>query len=391
MKFILHRLNLFSSHKMETNDLLARIEKLKRTTVPLDKKKKVKFTKNIRYVEIPKKKVKLVSPTVNKSEEQQEPMKTESTLILPANESRGPLKIKKLKKIGSGGYGEVFQAEVLNKKETPKYFPKSTKFAVKIMTDLESNRAFEYEQKIMDEIVKEYGKKCAPHILCYFDISKDEEGRFYLLSELMDGDLYDYTRKKEMDIDQKMKLLVQVAKQSLAGLQELLKLGLLHRDIKAENILFKEGPKGQLKFKLIDFGLSCIPKHPELKCGKGIAGTSGFIDPLILYRVYTGKSEMVDEIWDETNDVYSLAVAFYEILFGEYVNKETRRVIDAKDVNKIAKALTDLYETSNQKLELLMQAYTPRSKEYKILKMISRNLRPFEKKQTLDQVLKSIS
>jgi serine/threonine protein kinase len=375
---------------MDTTDLLARIEKLKRTTVPLRKKKRVKFTKNIRFVEIPKKKIKLLSPSVDKSSERQEPMKNSSTLTLPANESRGPLKVKKIKKIGSGGYGEVFQVELLNKDDAPKYFPK-TKLALKVMTDLDSNRAFEYEQKIMDEIVKEYGKKCAPHILCYFDISQDEEGRFYLLSEMMDGDIYDYTRKNKMDIDQKMKLLLQLSKQALNGLKELFALGLLHRDIKAENILFKKDPKGNLKFKLIDFGLSCIKNNPELRCGKGIAGTSGFIDPVILMKVYTKKSDEVDEIWDETNDIYSMAVAFYEILFGEYVNKSVREVIESRDVNRIIYVLNNLYDEANQKIELLKQMYTPRSKEFKLLNMISRNIRPFERKQTLTEVMKSLS
>jgi serine/threonine protein kinase len=370
-------------------DLLERIKRLQRNTTPLHKKRKVKFTKNISFVEIPKKKSK-VNFSVDKTQEKEEMMKTDRILTLPRNESREPLKVKKLKKIGSGGYGVVFQVEVLNKKDMPKYFPKQKKFALKIMTDLTSNRAFEYEQKIMEEIMKEYTKKCAPHVLCYFDISKDEEGRYYLLSELMDGDIYDYMKDTKMNMNQKMKFLLNLAKQSLAGLSELSKIGLLHRDIKAENILYRKKPKGNMVFKLIDFGLSCIKDNPELECGDGIVGTSGFIDPYVLMKVYDGK-KMMEEVWDETNDVYSLAVAFYEILFGEYMNKKTRIVIESKNVEDIRENLNELYQDAKKKLELLMELYPPKSKEFKLLNMILRNIQPFTKKQKIDEVINSIS
>lgn len=374
-------------------------------------KKEVKFDENINVLTIPNRIQSLESGEIVDWKPTQEPLPPMNSLsenfLLPKNKLRGPLELKVVKKIGAGTYGEVYVVEVKEKvNRIPKYFPKPNRYALKRMIDLERNRAFEYENEIMSIILNQY-PYCAPHVLCYFDISIDKEGRYYLLSELMDGDILDYDNEliqnesdKEKLMKKKMKLALDVANQTLAGLKELQKIGLLHRDLKEENLLYKHpiGPTGrvrrsELQIKLGDFGLSCILNSKTLRCGDSPVGTAGYIDPRIILEARKRDKEdivEVDEIWDETNDIYSLAVIAYQILFGEYVSKVKIKSLKEKDDEIFVYDYEDIYQENNKWIENEISNYGKNSKEAKLLRFILRNTDPFGKKQTIDESIASL-
>ena len=374
-------------------------------------KKEVKFDNKINVLTIPNRIQSLESGEIMDWKPIQEPLPPMNALsenfLLPKNKLRGPLEIKVVKKIGAGTYGEVYVVEVKEKvNPIPKYFPKPNRYALKRMIDLERNRAFEYENEIMSIILKQY-PNCAPHVLCYFDISIDKEGRYYLLSELMDGDILDYYNELIQNISdeeklrkKKMKLALDVANQTLAGLKELQKIGLLHRDLKEENLLYKYpiGPTGrvrrsEMQIKLGDFGLSCILNSKTLRCGDSPVGTAGYIDPRIILEARKRDKEdvvEVDEIWDETNDIYSLAVIAYQILFGDYVSKEKIKSLKEKDDEIFVYDYEDIYQENNKWIENEMRNYGKKSKEAKLLRFILRNSDPFGKKQTIDESIASL-
>jgi serine/threonine protein kinase len=331
------------------------------------------------------------------------------TIRLPKNSLRPSIELAILKKIGSGTYGEVYEVEPKGK--MPSYFPQSKKgqpqtFALKRMKSLEKTRAFEYEQMIMNAIASafpNYQPPCAPHVLCYFDITKDKEGRFYFLSEKMEGDIFDLFRdlksKKQM-----INLAKAVYKQTIQGLKELKEIGLVHRDLKHENLLYNipVGPTGrkrksEIQIKLADFGLSCIPKSEKLSCGFKVTGTPGFIDPKIMVEVFNpelkdkeekNKLNKLDELWDETNDIYSLAIILFEIIFGQhYLNEGEIEAINTKDADLIYYMYVDAYERNKKIIQEEIKKYKENSMEYKILNFILFNTDPFfEKRQTLDQL-----
>lgn len=337
------------------------------------------------------------------------------TIRLPKNSLRPPIDLIIHKKIGSGTYGEVYEVEPKDKKSLPDYFPRSNKkpmtYALKRMKSLEKTRAFEYEQMIMNAIsaaYPNYRPPCAPHVLCYFDISQDKEGRFYFLSEIMDGDLMALLKQLKTN-KQNMALAKSVFKQTLQGLKELKEIGLLHRDLKHENLLYhipvgSSGRKrnSEIVIKLADFGLSCIPKSEKLSCGFKVTGTPGFIDPIILTEVWNPelkndekmKMNQLDELWDETNDIYALAVILYEILFGQYLNEMDLEAIMMKDADIVYYMYVDAHEKNKKVIEAEMKKYKDagkeKSQEYKLLEFILRNTEPFIKKQTIEEAMKNM-
>ena len=327
------------------------------------------------------------------------------SFVLPKNAVRGPLNIKVIKKIGSGGYGEVYHVAVMEKvNPIPKHFPKNNNYALKRMIDLKRNRAYEYEQEIMYYIMKEY-PRCAPHVLCYFDISIDKDGRYYLLSEMLDGDILSYFNHLLSTVNddeklrkKKMKLALTVAEQTLAGLKELEKIGLLHRDLKEENLLYKHqvGPTGRVRpskldIKLADFGLSCILDSKTLKCGNKVIGTSGYIDPKLILEVRKRDKEDVveiEEIWDQTNDIYSLAIILYQILFDDYLEKsQIQNLKNIDEDDDFVEEYEKIYKQNKKYIEDELKTYGKKSKQAKLLQFILKNTNPFEKKQTIDQAI----
>lgn len=103
----------------------------------------------------------------------------------------------------------------------------------------------------------------------------------------------------------KIKNIKKVIYSVLQGLKYLNDQGIVHMDIKPNNILFVDNSQNSLK--IIDLGLA----HEYLSMDYIIAGTPGFIDPdLFLKKSSKFESSKID--------VFSLGIILYFYLFGKY-------------------------------------------------------------------------
>ncbi len=155
-------------------------------------------------------------------------------------------------------------------------------------------------------IIKLYKKYQSPH-------------HKYLLLQYGNGgtllqNLEDYKRKYSKSFPED---LVQIfMKQILSGVNYLHTNGIIHRDLKLENIVLKydnpfdEQNKNLYKatVKIIDFGLCYIP---NMKKPISVVGTVKNMSPSIVYNINNSNPKC----YDEKVDIWSLGTLCYEMLF----------------------------------------------------------------------------
>ncbi len=137
-----------------------------------------------------------------------------------------------------------------------------------------------------------------PHIAQIYSFGT-EKGQPYIVMELVSGTRLDAEMEKNEQLDQG--LVLKTALQIANGLQAADEAGLVHGDIKPENILYDE--KGQAK--LVDFGLATAAH--EKSQDSAIWGTPYYIPPEKIRR----------QKLDARADIYSLGGTLYHALTGK--------------------------------------------------------------------------
>ncbi|HLU29424.1 MAG TPA: PASTA domain-containing protein [Glycomyces sp.] len=141
-----------------------------------------------------------------------------------------------------------------------------------------------------------------PNVVAVFDQGV-HEGLPYVVMEYVPGStLRDLlNRRRRLRIEEAVELCGQI----LDGLQAAHDAGLVHRDVKPENILLKNGGRGD-RVKVVDFGLA-EAVHGEAKRGGPLLATAAYVAPELV------KGEPASP----ASDVYSTAILLYELLTGE--------------------------------------------------------------------------
>eukprot|EP00801_Mesodinium_rubrum_P003364 Mrub_03364.p1 GENE.Mrub_03364~~Mrub_03364.p1 ORF type:complete len:471 (+),score=130.37 Mrub_03364:62-1414(+) len=136
-----------------------------------------------------------------------------------------------------------------------------------------------------------------PYIVKYFDYHLASEN-IYIVTEYLAGtELLDYIVKdKYLAEDTASKLFYQV----LLGINHTHYMNIIHRDIKAENIVFKD--TNYKTVKIIDYGLGITNTG---RC-QGIVGTTFYMAPELFLA----------DTYDKRVDVWSLGVLYYTMLSG---------------------------------------------------------------------------
>jgi predicted Ser/Thr protein kinase len=140
-----------------------------------------------------------------------------------------------------------------------------------------------------------------PNIVTVIDRG-EEEGRQYIVFEYIDGEnLKEFVvRKGRLDVREALEVAGEIAR-ALAFAHE---HGLIHRDVKPQNVLLN----GDGRAKVTDFGIarSLDVEHGVTQTGT-VLGTSNYIAP----------EQASGQPVDVHTDVYSLGVVLYELLTGD--------------------------------------------------------------------------
>jgi len=200
--------------------------------------------------------------------------------------------------IGQGAMGTVYLGEHIGLKK---------KVALKVLhSDLQVSD--ESLQRFQREGIAA-GKFNHPHAIQIFDFDRGEGRVFYLAMEYVDGlNLGLFLRQHgRLPVEVAMRL----ARQVLSCLAEAHRHGIVHRDLKPDNIMVTEGSRGELRVKVLDFGLS---KLVDRRLGSSLVTQPG---RLLGTPLYMAPEQVAGDEADERSDIYAAGLILYEMLAGE--------------------------------------------------------------------------
>jgi len=193
--------------------------------------------------------------------------------------------------LGSGGMAEVYRARDITLER---------RVAIKILRkDFSSNA--EFRQRFHQE-AKAAANLAHPNIVTIHDFGLDAENRLFIVMEYVPGtDLKNLMRSRgSFTLDGAISLIVQAC----AGVGYAHRAGLVHCDIKPQNMLITPDQR----LKVVDFGIAraLASIHPDEKT-EVVWGSPQYFSP----EQAAGKAP------SPASDVYSLGVMLYEMITGQ--------------------------------------------------------------------------
>ncbi len=206
-------------------------------------------------------------------------------------------KYRIVRTIGEGGMGTVYEArhEVLG-----------SHVALKFLHP-EIARQPGLEQRFMQE-AKLSATIANPHIARVTDVDTTEQGA-YLVMELLRGEPLSVQLERETRFSTER--AVEFSLQILAGLQAAHDRGVVHRDLKPDNVFVTPGLDGPL-LKLLDFGIAKLRVEEgyqmTLTRPGAVMGTPEYMAPEQAYSA---------DLVDQRSDIYSVGIMLFEMLSGK--------------------------------------------------------------------------
>lgn len=201
--------------------------------------------------------------------------------------------------IGAGGMGVVYDAVGPTDDDT-------THVAVKML----------YRESLLDDRARRRFRNEAvagrsvqhPSVMGILECGETADGQPFLVLEHVDGERL--AARIERDGPLAVREALEIVAQLLAGLTAIHAAGIVHGDIKTDNILLVTGPDGRALVKVIDFGLARVqlslsdeldPSDLEI-----VSGTPDYMAPEVI--VGDGPTYR--------SDLYAVGIVLYELITG---------------------------------------------------------------------------
>lgn len=256
--------------------------------------------------------------------------------------------------VGTGGMAVVYRAYDKIRKQT---------VAIKVLrpeyeSDEEFVRRFSREAEAASKVSHE-------NIVNMFDVGQDGDIR-YLVMEFVDGQtLKEMIREQgRINPDQALRMTIRI----LAAVDHAHRNGIVHRDIKPQNILVDR----QGRVKVADFGIARLKASQTTRIdnenGASALGSVHYFSP----------EQARGEVADEKSDLYSVGVCMYEMLTGQVpFDGETSVSVALKHVQEEPKSMR-LFQSGISKAmdEVVMRALCKdKTKRYQTAAEMAADLR----------------
>ena len=209
-----------------------------------------------------------------------------------------------VRKLGEGSMGVVYEARGVH----------GERVALKILSPKIAEDE-EFVHRFLREM-RSVSLLDHPHVVRAVDYGVDLRQNLYFVAlEFVEGvSLEKYlAEKKRLSVEEALRITKEVA----LGLDHAHRLGLVHRDVKPENILLDQEGRA----KLADFGLAKPQGKASITATGVIVGTPFYLSP---------EQATAEEV-DIRSDIYSLGVTLFHMLVGRppFVEKSPLEVITA--------------------------------------------------------------
>ncbi|MEC7519118.1 MAG: serine/threonine-protein kinase [Myxococcota bacterium] len=213
-----------------------------------------------------------------------------------------------LEAIGEGAMGRVYRAERMDG---------TGLVAVKVLNE-DCTREADLRERFEREARALFGLT-HPNILDVQDYGVIGGQQPYLVMEMLQGQSLDELVDAET---LEPAVALDLGRQVLTGLAHAHGLGVLHRDLKTENVFVVRSPDGRLHAKLLDFGL--VKFVDDERWGEGrkltVAGS------VMGSPAYMSPEQGTGGPMDARSDVYSAGVVLFELLTGAWPFEAESRV-----------------------------------------------------------------
>ena len=183
------------------------------------------------------------------------------------------------------------------------------------------------------------------NIVEIYDVGEDE-GKYYIVMEYVPGTtLKDLIHKRgALHIEEAIDIMTQLTQ----GIKEAHRNGIIHRDIKPQNILITDS--GVLK--IADFGIAMIQSLSQVTESTTIMGSIHYLAP----EIVRGEKATIQ------SDIYALGIILYELLRGQVpFNDEAAINIAMKHMREDIPEIRDFNPTISQGIENVITKATAKN------------------------------
>ncbi|MEC9046636.1 MAG: FHA domain-containing serine/threonine-protein kinase [Planctomycetota bacterium] len=187
--------------------------------------------------------------------------------------------------LGQGGMGTVYRAEQTSL---------NRQVALKVLNRAQTKNAAFVAQFVAE--ARAAAKLQHPNVVSVFDVEHDGDLYYYAMELMHDGSCEDWLKQQgTMPVDRAMQVIADAA----AGLAYAESLGIVHRDIKPDNLMLDQ--HGAVK--IADLGLASTSSEQQ---SERAVGTPHFMAP----------EQVLKQPLDHRTDLYALGCTFYRLVTG---------------------------------------------------------------------------
>ncbi|MBI3765375.1 MAG: PD40 domain-containing protein, partial [Ignavibacteriales bacterium] len=280
---------------------------------------------------------------------------------------------KMLEKLGEGGMGIVYKAEDAKLRRTVavKFLPK------RLSVHSDERERFQHEAQAASSLNH-------PNICTIYEIDEIDDDTFIVM-EYIDGvTLREWIRRKAEQSEGYRKLgvkeAVEIATEIAEGLEKAHEKGIIHRDIKSENVMVTADGRA----KIMDFGLAKLRGVSKLTKTGSTIGTIAYMSPEQVEGLET----------DHRTDIFSFGVVLYEMLSGQLpFRAEHETAMMYEIINVDPKPVTDIRQSVDAELSRIVMKCLEKDREvrYQSMREVAVDLKRYKRDSQGKKLERTIS